>query len=495
MEKKNNLNKIIIVTSVIIIIFILIIFLIFVFTNKDNYNNVSNNIFENVSQIDETQEENDKMLQDKNITIIDDNTVNLNRKFGKIEIVWIDENNNVIKNPLPPYLGGLTPVKIGPSSSEFIQTVENDSEWYNYENQKWANAIAEDGSYFVWIPRFAYRIVYYSNLDYSKVIGFCDGRGVLKLNEDGSFTRIAKNNTGIRKTENHYIVAPAFSKDTASGYRNGGWSKDLSGFWVSKYEMSMETNGMHTETNNSTIGNVRTSESIKAVSKPGVSSWRNINVNNCYLNSYYYDRNRDSHLIKNSEWGAVTYLSYSKYGTNGNIIENNTSSQYLTGGTNSESTIYITNKNQSSNGNETGVYDLAGGAWEYTAAYINNGYSGLKQNGGETEEDLFGSRNSKYKTVYNHDINDKGNDYNAVYSNNNYALTLGIRGDAIFETSNAGYGSEGWNTNSSFFPQSDIPFFIRGGDYHGDTSTGMFSYNGYSGNTNMGESFRVVLSF
>ena len=90
MEKKNNLNKIIIVTSVIIIIFILIIFLIFVFTNKDNYNNVSNNIFENVSQIDETQEENDKMLQDENITIIDDNTVNLNRKFGKIEIVWID---------------------------------------------------------------------------------------------------------------------------------------------------------------------------------------------------------------------------------------------------------------------------------------------------------------------------------------------------------------------------------------------------------------------
>ena len=493
MEKKNNLNKIIIVTSVIIIIFILIIFLIFVFTNKDNYNNVSNNIFENVSQIDETQEENDKMLQDKNITIIDDNTVNLNRKFGKIEIVWIDENNNVIKNPLPPYLGGLTPVKIGPSSSEFIQTVENDSEWYNYENQKWANAIAEDGSYFVWIPRFAYRIVYYANADYSKVIGYTDGRGILKLNTDGSFTRIAKNNTGIRETKNHYIVATAFSKDTASGYKNGGWNKDLAGFWIAKYEMSMETNGTHTETISQAVGNVLTSDNIKAVSKPSVSSWRNINVKNCYLNSFNYDRNRDSHLIKNSEWGAVTYLSYSKYGTNGRKIENNNNSQYITGGSNNEKSVYVTNINQSSTGNATGVYDLSGGAWEYTAAYIDNGYLGLKQNGGETEEDLYGSRNSKYKTVYSHNASDKGNDYNAMYSNNNYKLSLGVRGDSIFETSNSGYGNEGWEGSAAFFPQGDIPFFIRGGDYN--SSVGLFSFNGYSGSSNSGESFRVVLAF
>ena len=494
MEKKNSLNKIIIVTSVIIIIFVLIIVAI-VFMMSNNEKQSSNVLSENTVQYDEEQEENDKILQDENIIINDDNTQTLDRKYGKVEIVWIDENNNVIERPLSPYLGNLTPVKFNSSKSTFEQTAENDVEWYNYDNQRWANAINADGSYFVWIPRFAYIIVYYSNADYSRIIGYSDGRGLLKLNEDGSFTRITKNNTGIRETSNHYIVAPAFSKDTASGYRNGGWNKDLTGIWVAKYEMSMETNGMHTETTNSNIGNVRTSETVKAVSKPGVSSWRNINVNNCYLNSYNYDRNMESHLMKNSEWGAVVYLSYSKFGTNGKTISTNTSSDYLTGGTNSEETIYITNKVQSSNGNETGVYDLSGGAWEYMSAYINNDYVGLEQNGGSGEDDLFGSMNSKYKTVYNHDLSDNGDDYNAVYSNNNYSLTSGVRGDAIFEISNSGFGAEGWNTNSAYFPQSDIPFFIRGGDYHGGASTGIFSFNGYSGNSNAGESFRVVLAF
>ena len=154
-----------------------------------------------------------------------------------------------------------------------------------------ANAVDSNGSYFVWIPRYAYRITYYSNSQYTKVVGYCDGRGIMKLNEDNTLTRICTSNTGIRETANHYIVAPAFSKDTASGYRNGGWDYDLPGFWTSKYEMSMETNGTHTETINSDIGNVQINEEVKAVSKPCVSSWRNINIRNCYLNGYNYDRN------------------------------------------------------------------------------------------------------------------------------------------------------------------------------------------------------------
>lgn len=493
MENKKNLVKIIIVTFVIIIIFVSIILgIVLLSRNKQNGNNEI--LVQNTNEEDKEQEENDNILQNENIIINDNFNEELNRKYGKIEIVWIDENNNVIENALAPNLGGLTPLKYDIMKNSFEKVSNPNSEqWYDYENEQWANAMAEDGSYFVWIPRFAYRIVYYANADYSKVIGYTDGRGILKLNTDGSFTRIAKNNTGIRETKNHYIVATAFSKDTASGYKNGGWNKDLAGFWIAKYEMSMETNGTHTETISQAVGNVLTSDNIKAVSKPSVSSWRNINVKNCYLNSFNYDRNRDSHLIKNSEWGAVTYLSYSKYGTNGRKIENNNNSQYITGGSNNEKSVYVTNINQSSTGNATGVYDLSGGAWEYTAAYIDNGYLGLKQNGGETEEDLYGSRNSKYKTVYSHNASDKGNDYNAMYSNNNYKLSLGVRGDSIFETSNSGYGNEGWEGSAAFFPQGDIPFFIRGGDYN--SSVGLFSFNGYSGSSNSGESFRVVLAF
>ena len=438
MEKNNNLTKIIIVTGVIIIIFVLVIILLIFISNysKRAEVNVNELLTNNISQEDEEQNKNDKLLQDENLVIMDNVNETINRKYGKIEIVWIDENNNIIEEPLAPNLGGLTPIKFNSSVSNFQVVQTQDEEWYNYDEQKWANAINNDGSYFVWIPRYAYRIIYYSDENHSNIIGFCDGRGLIKINEDGSFSRITKNNTGIRETSNHYIVAPAFSKDTASGYRNGGWSKDLSGIWVAKYEMSMETRGLHTDTISIDIGNVRTDDNIKAVSKPAMSSWRNISINNCYLNSFNYDRNRDSHLMKSSEWGAIAYLSYSKYGTNGKSIECNTNPNYLTGGSNTITSVYLSNKGQSSNGNETGVYDLVGGAWEYIAAYIDNGYLGLGNYGGNNENDFYGSKMSKYKTIYNHDNQDTGTSYNLIYSNNNYSLAIRSRGDAIYEVSN-----------------------------------------------------------
>lgn len=492
MEQNTNFTKIIIVTAVIIIIFVSVIVGIIIAFNS---NNNSDDILQNVAQNNTQDEEKSNIILDEeNVVITDDETAQITRRYGRVEVIWIDENNNEISEPLKPNLNGLTPVKFNSSRVTFEETTENDSNWYNYSLQNWANAVNSDGSYFVWIPRYAYRIIYYSDSQYTNIVGFCDGRGIMKLNEDGTLSRISRNNTGIRETNNHYIVAPAFSKDTASGYRNGGWDSDLSGIWVAKYEMSMETNGNHTETSDSEIGNVLISDTVKAVSKPGVSSWRNINIRNCYLNSYNYDRNRDSHLMKNSEWGAVAYLSYSSYGVNGRNITTNTSSQYITGGTTSEESIYISNGNQSTTGNATGIYDLVGGAWEYISAYIDNGYVGLSQNGGESEEDIYGSRNSKYKLVYPHDSGDLGNFYDRIHSINNYSLISRYRGDALYETSNSGYGSDAWNTNIAYFMQSDIPYLIRGGDYNSTVGAGIFSFNGFSGASNSGESFRIVLA-
>ena len=37
-------------------------------------------------------------------------------------------------------------------------TQEEWNKWYDYSNQKWANAKTSDGSYWVWIPRYAYKI-------------------------------------------------------------------------------------------------------------------------------------------------------------------------------------------------------------------------------------------------------------------------------------------------------------------------------------------------
>lgn len=189
MSKKRN--QIIIVTTVIIIIFVLaIVSIIILLGNKDQ--EYANKILENITINDKEQEENDKILQNDNITIIENNNETLNRKFGKVEIVWIDEKNNVIDNPLSPNLGGMKPVKFNTRSSQFEEIQDVDNNWYNYAEQRWANAKSEDGSYFVWIPRFAYRIVYYSNNQYTKTIGYCDGRGITKINED---RKLDKNNS------------------------------------------------------------------------------------------------------------------------------------------------------------------------------------------------------------------------------------------------------------------------------------------------------------
>ena len=51
--------------------------------------------------------------------------------------------------------------------------------------------------------------------------------------------------------------------------------------------------------------------------------WRDINLANAHLNSYNYQRELDSHLLKNTEWGAVAYLSHSAYGISASIRINN----------------------------------------------------------------------------------------------------------------------------------------------------------------------------
>ena len=56
----------------------------------------------------------------------------------------------------------MTPIKhvknSGDTKQSIVATRQDDPDWYNYEEKKWANARTEDGSIWVWIPRFEYII-------------------------------------------------------------------------------------------------------------------------------------------------------------------------------------------------------------------------------------------------------------------------------------------------------------------------------------------------
>jgi prepilin-type N-terminal cleavage/methylation domain-containing protein len=58
----------------------------------------------------------------------------------------------------PVLAQGMTPIKW--SGSAWVDTTEDDTAWYSYDttNKKWANARTNDGSMWVWIPRYGYQI-------------------------------------------------------------------------------------------------------------------------------------------------------------------------------------------------------------------------------------------------------------------------------------------------------------------------------------------------
>ena len=127
---------------------------------------------------------------------------------------------------------------------------------------------------------------------------------------------------------------------------------------------------------------------------------------------------------------------------------------------------YVSNVDQSTTGNIYGIYDINGGAWEYTAA-------GLTAN----VTSMFGSLtgfDEKYVNRYNGSTNS---------SATNYSANSGKYGDGIYETSNGvgAYGQGSWHSNFSGFVKSSYPFFIRGGNYELGDAAGTFAFDDENG--------------
>ena len=141
---------------------------------------------------------------------------------------------------------GMTPIKFNEATAskkgEVVKTIKEDKDWYSYENKKWANAETKDGSMWVWIPRYAYRIN--SDTQTTDVV-FLIGTSDNYYDENGKVQTAKRCKSKDEKvdTTTGYTVHPAFTNESSIEYRNGGWDRELTGIWVSKFEAAYATSG------------------------------------------------------------------------------------------------------------------------------------------------------------------------------------------------------------------------------------------------------------
>ena len=338
--------------------------------------------------------------------------------------------------------------------------------WYDYGNQKWANAVMVTSSkrdrymnanagtvvpeadilaYFVWIPRYKYKLfnATYASRTSAQLIEVTFENGT---STTGTVTCTYASNgaeTCQNKSNGNWYTHPAFTMINASGNKT-----EYKGIWVGKFETSGST--------------------VAPRVKPGVSSFMNINVADMYSTGLIFRstdyitsngiNQSDSHMMKNIEWGAVAYLKQSIYGLGITDITINNDEAYLTGG--GGGTSYKIKTGQSTTGNIYGVYDMSGGSFEYVMGNYNKsaGYSDFNVSGIPAE----------HIDIYSGD-----------------SVSASHLGDATGETA-------GWYNNAAGFVYSTYPWFLRGGYYNNVGVAGVFFF--YSGSPGYNVVFRVVLS-
>ena len=335
--------------------------------------------------------------------------------------------------------------------------------WYDYGNQKWANAVMVTSStrdtymnadvgtivseadvlaYYVWIPRYKYQLfnATYASGTSPQLIDVVFENGTSTTGTVTCTYDTNGNETCTNKSNGNYYTHPAFTfGDT-----------ELKGIWVGKFE---------------TTGS-KTTPTVK----PGISSLAGITVSSMYSTGLlfrstdYLTTNgvstADSHMMKNIEWGAVAYLKQSIYGLGITDIGINSNNSYYTGG--GSGTSYKTNIGQSTTGNITGVYDMSGGAYEYVMGNYGKtkGSSGLTVSGVPAE-------------------------HIDIYSGT--SVSASHLGDALGETA-------GWYGDSAYFVNSSYPWFRRGVTPAVGDGDGVFNFSDSNGGAISGGGFRVVLS-
>ena len=383
----------------------------------------------------------------------------------------------------------------------------SDNNWYNYNEQKWANAItvsegtrdtylnSEVGTtismddietMWVWIPRYSYTIGSIDGTNYYGKQGeYLESTPTVELpgEIDVKFVPAGEKDSCSAK---YKVGEEVNSWYTPDGFTFG--SEELSGIWVGKFETSSSNPDANYGGGNTTT--------LDAFIKPNMVSWRGINVSNAFNvslkmndagNRYGFSDSTDTHMMKNSEWGIVTYLSQSKYGKLGNTnftgvnkeIYQNKSDAFMTGcscgapyddsnnyGCHYQYNTDINGTGASTTGNIYGIYDMNGSSFELVMA----NYNDIIANSGFTS-----MPDIKYYDKYiSTDIN--------TACNGNTCISHGLS-----ET-------YGWYNGNSRMISETEPWLLRGSAFSSNSSIFFFYGSDVFGGDAAYDTFRLVAS-
>lgn len=305
------------------------------------------------------------------------------------------------------------------------------TKYWDYENKIWANAVitrknsdindsnsksreyymSNDAigeeiheediiGYYVWIPRYSYEVWNKAGID------------------------VKKEDKGVKNIDINF---------DDSNVHNAFLYNNSTGFWVSKYEASIDE-----ESNCILSPSIQfcNSDSHNIFFKNTNAILKNISISNAYNSIINLNRKIDisnTHMLTNLEWGAITYLSHSKYGIGSNI------------------------KAETTTGNPTGVYNM-GITKEFVMGNFNNDLG------------LNDKNNSGFKEL--------PKQYVDIYKSS----TIKGRklGDATGETEN-------WYNSSNTFINGNHPFIVRG-------ENSIFDFNNSTGGADINTTFRMVIS-
>ncbi len=437
-------------------------------------------------------------------------------------------NTEILKEVVFPDLdtsGANAPELIGdmiPVVYDGINWIKADlGTWYNYDIGQWANAVtvtqasrqdyvdAQAGTpismsdingMFVWIPRYSYTIKgdygyqgYGGNTPSQATPGAID---IMFHSTDLTHLITAGTPTYDTFLPEYWHTPAAFCWGNSCDdptTRSNDENEELPGIWVAKFE---------TGTNGTATSNIVQ----QPVVRPNATSWRNVNVSTAvstvrrYMNNFDSDKlgeriyglsgsEFDTHVMKNTEWGAVAYLSQSKYGKYGNenyagiykeVLSNNCSS-YKTGVSSAVLNATVTSatclsntydtlagQSASTTGNIYGVYDMSGGAHDYVMGFVKN----------VPNNSNLSSIEKKYYNEY--EINEE----NKIEP---------ILGDAMSETQNF------YNDYFSLIPEHNFGWIQRGEGHissgTADTRTSGVFYSFYFQGTNeITKGFRITIT-